>query len=82
MTTGGDHAWNCPNNPDRFSGSDSVTSQEVDVNTVPIFMSKGWECVLCGCIYAPWVPECWRCNKDKRLTYDTAEEMLEDLLEQ
>lgn len=40
------------------------------------FLQQGWQCPKCQCIYAPTIPECYRCNKptQTRTAYNTNEE--------
>ena len=35
--------------------------------------SKGWECPKCGRCYAPWVPDCEVCGKEKSVQQDGRE---------
>ena len=37
-------------------------------------IKKGWECVKCGRVYAPWMVRCPVCTREKR-AYPTSEEI-------
>lgn len=34
-------------------------------------MAEGWTCPKCGCVYAPYMPECTRCNNPERCAITT-----------
>jgi len=47
MDTAGNHAWNCPNNPNKIK----VTFESVQIN-------QGWECPRCKTIWSPEIKQC------------------------
>lgn len=45
-------------------------------------MNNGWVCPKCGRVYAPYIPECWHCNKALIVTSNFDEkEKIREMLE-
>lgn len=40
-----------------------MTNNTNEFKQISIFHNPGWQCPICGCIYSPSTPECYRCNK-------------------
>lgn len=47
-----------------------ITAIDNDQKWFNTYIQTGWKCPECGCVYSPYMYECYRCNSKRQLEID------------